>query len=187
MSKESLRKQYGLTADNLSKEELEVLHLNDALIKRLSSYKGIGCDKFGKSDEEMDMRDRIMAEVGDKATANCECIIDKVALLTRPLNDPRTSPTLRKVYIEQEELMVALSKIEQEELEEVEVYSCAGRTSYTPEYNISKPMTEAEVQRFKESGKEFLVKLYGVVPKDFCTQPDTQLCSECPYFKGECQ
>lgn len=115
MSKESLRKQFGLTKETLSKEELEVLHLNDALLKRLSSIKG---DKFGKSQEDSWMRDKLMAELGDRATANCEVIIDKVCLLSYPLNDLRTSSTLRQVYLEQEQLMIDLVAIEREEAKE---------------------------------------------------------------------
>ena len=86
-------------------------------IKRVSAIKG---EKIVGTQEHSWMKDKLMAEFGDKATANFECVIDRFCLLSYPLNDVRTSTTLRQVYLEQEQLMIDLAKIEREEAIELQ-------------------------------------------------------------------
>jgi len=50
-----------------------------------------------------------------KATMNNVLVIDKYLTLFYPLNDPRTSLLRRKLYLEQEQLMIDLAQIEREE------------------------------------------------------------------------
>jgi hypothetical protein len=48
------------------------------------------------------------------ATLRGEVVIDKFLTLSYPLNDPRTSPTLRALYIRQEEMM--MEHVEEDEV-----------------------------------------------------------------------
>ncbi len=48
-------------------------------------------------------------------------------------------------------------------------------------------MTPEQLKISRDQNKAFLKSVYGDVPEDFCTQADTQLCSECSHFHGECE
>jgi hypothetical protein len=89
-----------------------------------------------------------------KATMNNVLVIDKYLTLFYPLNDPRTSPLRRKFYLEQEQLMIDLSKIETEEEEEAEVYSCEGAAP-TTQSTFPVP-TESDLAIAKAQNQRFL-------------------------------
>jgi hypothetical protein len=111
-----LRKQYGLTSTNLSKEEVSVLHQKDVFGKNLDAIPRT--EKFESTPGFKWMADKVNAERADKATSQGRVIIDKECILSYPLNDPRTSPTLRNAYLDQQDLMSALAQIEWDEKKE---------------------------------------------------------------------
>jgi hypothetical protein len=55
-----------------------------------------------------------------KATMNDVLVIDKYLTLFFPLNDPRTSPQRRDLYLRQQDLMHELAVIEREEAREAD-------------------------------------------------------------------
>jgi hypothetical protein len=60
-----------------------------------------------------------------RATINGELIIDKKITLPYPLNDKRTSPERRLLYLIQEEMMIAYTQFDREEAEEYEKISAS--------------------------------------------------------------
>jgi hypothetical protein len=98
-SKQALREEYGLTSSHLSKEEMQVLHQKDVLEAKLV--------KTPRADIDRSQDDRMMVGTANKANFNGDVIIDKVCMLSFPLNDPRTPESLRKEYLKQEDLMLS--------------------------------------------------------------------------------
>ena len=88
-------------------------------------------------------------------------VIDKVCILSFPLNDSRTSQKLRDFYHDQEELMVDLAAIEREESREVELSSPAREMVIRAETSsILKTMSEADYQLMKENNWKFLRSIF---------------------------
>ena len=167
---------------DMSTEEREVLRIKDALDKRLIQFKA-NVDSF-KTMEAENNKNRIAA-----ATRKGILLIDKECLLTFPLDDPRTSPTVRSNYVKQGELLALYNEIAREEEREQELSSPSKETLPTSQSKSRLvEMPEEEYRDMKSNNLEILKSLYGEVPKDFCTQSDTQLCTECQHFTiGDCQ
>jgi len=162
MSKQTkkLREQFGLTSDTLSKEELEVLHQKDIFEKNLP--------KMGRTEGNYAMKDRINSNRIREALRDGVMMIDKECLLSYPLNDHRTGKTLKKNWLEQEELMIAEAQLEAEDIRDSEVYHCAGRDTSNVLRNLEIEsvqhlmlLTPEQIKQFRDAEKVFVEKVYS--------------------------
>ena len=91
------------------------------------------------------------------ATLNSELVIDKVCILNYPLNDQRTQPELRELYLAQEELMM-----QPEDLPEEELSSPAKEQKQEDLTGITnlKSLTEDQVALFSKANYDYLHKIF---------------------------
>jgi len=106
-----------------------------------------------------------------KATMNDVLVIDNYLTLFFPLNDPRTSPQRRDLYLRQEELMIALAEIEREEVEELEgeLSSPAKpleQDDTALEIGRLKDLTDKQVKTFKAQNRAYLHKVFPELDED---------------------
>ena len=90
-------------------------------------------------------------------TMNGELIIDRVCLLSYPLNDPRTRPEIRALYLEQEELM--MNPIMEEE-PPLSSPAAIHRREDLSIVSRLKTMTDEQVEAFKTANWKYLHKIY---------------------------
>ncbi len=94
------RKEWGLTKEDIV--TLKELKKNNSSVKRYATEGIMGVAFSCRKVQEANMKG--------------ESIIDKGSILTYPINDSRTSPQLRALYLAQEELMMQPEDVEPEQL-----------------------------------------------------------------------
>jgi len=137
--------------------------------KVLSEYhkflKTIAQDKTTAGMEVLDI------EKLQKATRDSRLVLDKYLLLFCPLDDPRTSPQRRDLYLRQEELMIALAEIEREEVEELEGELSSPAKPLEQDDTVLeigrlKDLTDKQVKTFKAQNRAYLHKVFPELDED---------------------
>ena len=92
-----------------------------------------------------------------EATMNCLLVIDKMCILTYPLDDPRTGPALRALYLAQEELMMQPEDIPEEELSSP---ANDHKEEDVSSITILKTLSEEQVKVFQKQNSDYLKQVY---------------------------
>lgn len=138
---------------NMTTEEREVLRIKDALDKKLAQSRHT-VENFKGVYDDTD-KNRIF-----RATEHLEIVIDKERLLNFPLNDPRTSKTVRENYLAQEELMTMDCQITREEEAEVDLSSPARETLQSQIRDSLMVMPQEEYERMKANNWAYLHSVF---------------------------